>query len=1064
MENQNLYHKGIILWVEDNFIEKPILEGDDVWERIFGNQPDRVYRLMDLSLIIATNLKDATRVIKELEEERKRGTYIFCIIDVFIPKRPGETHTFPDGITVAKECIKKSIDFVFLSTAKDINKLLIERGIKFAPFYQKLSGEYRCIIPDTLVNNILHHLKSNINWIDLSDIYTNIHPESMLHKRDQINGNIHELAENYYPFFGPFTDFVDRWENILDLKKDSIIITRCASHNSDKFIQQSILVAINSIVKRFPEKVMFRYTNKFERYEDYHNKHYKSVPTLIVDVIRVDVNEVAPTEEAKFNRQHSFQEMLHDITATNRIVFFVLPNDDSSDAYLEIAKKKINLKYEDIPEIRIGDKFARENLVRNALNLVVKSFHVNEMDHLGDVFLLFPEILIHPISWTILLESQHVAETLSDPFEVVEAISNGVNDLISQADDETLVNLVKGLPFKTSKLMNIGIDHLQKKFVEEFNKYYQEKWVPNSLKTWLLRSWHTPYSIDVASLKTCGSKEDCIWENHSFSVLIDLIDHYQELEYEPLLNDIKHFLNHPTISKVIANQAGDIITQSDWSGLLSERWPYDIYPVPIALSKKLKKYGRFLWFESDNLTYSHALPSTKFLYKSLSNKISHTATLIDQIDANLPFLPEEIGFYMGKFINLIKKENIATLMDSAEKRDEVYLHLIEFMNNMLPLCFLSYAIYNGKVSKESDIAEVKSKVSSLSYGTILGMIRGMRTENLFLMISPVKSIMLEEIFENLIIIKDMIKINEIFQYSYISDKKLNFHNQNWKKLFDQLPDEKKIELEKILGDLPNGQFNKDKLGKERLNKLYDFYKSNFKGIVDNFDSISSGNADIWGTSINYIDQIQKLLINNSAINFNLILDILNKLNRKLPSMTIDKQQSEDDMKKKSKKLQNTGEYFDFQGAPFDLAVIAFSAIERLKNACNYLYYLDGYHCFGIILQMRNENKSIAPSDFSTNYLSLFLESFIHGCEAYLAHIRFLLENLNEPELAERISLKFINKIVLPSDTPKVKKEILEEFVKVSRTDDGYRMYHLGVPGESSKGRLTVTLNKANIPI
>ena len=69
MQLKQSYHKGILLWVDDNFIDRPFKKDQDIWENLFGKQSDKIYRLMDLELQIATDFDSGKKNLDKLAPE-----------------------------------------------------------------------------------------------------------------------------------------------------------------------------------------------------------------------------------------------------------------------------------------------------------------------------------------------------------------------------------------------------------------------------------------------------------------------------------------------------------------------------------------------------------------------------------------------------------------------------------------------------------------------------------------------------------------------------------------------------------------------------------------------------------------------------------------------------------------------------------------------------------------------------------------------------------------------------------------------------------------------------------
>jgi hypothetical protein len=103
------YSKGAILWVEDSITfnddadRGQAMNSDDAWRVAFGTLDNRIYRLMDLSLIVVSNRDDAIKVVDEFMLAENRHIYLQAVVDLRIPETSNSTEEHvKHGVDVAK--------------------------------------------------------------------------------------------------------------------------------------------------------------------------------------------------------------------------------------------------------------------------------------------------------------------------------------------------------------------------------------------------------------------------------------------------------------------------------------------------------------------------------------------------------------------------------------------------------------------------------------------------------------------------------------------------------------------------------------------------------------------------------------------------------------------------------------------------------------------------------------------------------------------------------------------------------------------------------------------------
>jgi CheY-like chemotaxis protein len=122
------YARGLIFWVDDNFENQEL--PDNLWAKIFGDHSDRVFRLLDIYVEVATSFDQALDRIKSFDSYEEAGTFLFCVIDLVIPAHPGTQPEMKYGVSLAKELRNRNITFAFLSSNTGSSNILDEERLQ----------------------------------------------------------------------------------------------------------------------------------------------------------------------------------------------------------------------------------------------------------------------------------------------------------------------------------------------------------------------------------------------------------------------------------------------------------------------------------------------------------------------------------------------------------------------------------------------------------------------------------------------------------------------------------------------------------------------------------------------------------------------------------------------------------------------------------------------------------------------------------------------------------------------------------------------------------------------
>lgn len=1054
MNQKTTNHKGILLWVDDNFIERPFEKDVVEWERIFGNESDHIYRLMNLRLKFATTYDSGKEAINQLADQAKQGIYVFCIIDLNLPKNLKTNHPISKyGMSLAQLAMTKEFNCVFLTTASIKSKeKLIEKGLATIPFYSKDQDEH--VVPGPLVQHILSNFRTHINWISIEEIYNALNKEFSLFD-DTFKNNIENLAIKYFPFENVFRAFVERWEYLPIPEKRTITIFRSPRNHSDAFIQQCLLVTLNNLVQNRPGYVSFKYTNTaFPQY----SSHLQYAPNgLTVNAVRIDTKKTKTQE---------FVTLLEDAKASNanHITYFVIPNDESSDEYIEKAKRFRNINYEDLPTIRLGDSIVRQSIIRSAVNLAFQQVEIlsgeRQKKRLADIYLVYPEILIKPLAWVMNQEADEVAAKLSDPFEILNEIERSVKKLQGdRLSPQTRQKLINGEPVEISNLLVFGSDILENDKDIDFERNLQKDWLPKALKMWLSKSWQFPYGMDKKIIQEQIRKNSTAleletqWEEFSLSVLIDLVGNYELEEGSDELNAVWGFLRHEVIRELLNENE---IEDEKWSELLTVKWPHYQYPMPVALSKQLKKAGRYLWVETNHFSLTRVFPSTRLRHRHLDDVVILVGQQLEWVEAQCEHLPYEWAIYIKKIIRLILNDQIKRHWKNGEMREALYKDLINFLNNALPFSALAHSVFQGHFSSKKEVEKFYKKFSeTTTFGPFVGIIRGSRNKDLFTHIRPTEHWFSPSrnqtynFFHHFSMAKNDY-CRRITTDNIIEELK---KDRLLKRLYEQMSLVEQRQLSEIIGtenflkskkDLKNLTFSTKK-------RLLDFLRGRKE-----LETVQTSCERYDITEM--VEEFIKLILNSNDMDsdnkgkypLTKILDEISKINTQVSGMF--------------KNTNSCLEFFEknplstFFSSAFDAFEQSLNAYEKLSMTLQRLNYIDGYHFFNVMVWLRNNLKG-APPESDLEIVESAFELFSFGIEGLIAQLKFLLGLAGKSQLAENIQLKYVEEIKMPSHLEKPKPEDLKRFFDVGKNPegDGYSVYHLGISGKHAKDKLGIMM-------
>lgn len=716
------YSKGVLLWIDDNLDLEQI--ESNTWVNLFGNNSDRVFRLMDLSLDTAMNYNDALDKLRDFNSYRQAGIFVYCILDLSIPKEDQGEARLQYGIALAKYLLENNISFSILSSNTGAEKKLGEEGLSAIPYYSKeTQSNFR--IPESLALKILSEFRRNISWVTVSGVIDHIHPDSAV---KNVEKRLPKTIK-YYPYFGTYRDFVDRCEyrNSQDLPK--VFAIRSPRSHCHEFVQQALCVLLNQAIMMRSQPLILYGDVSSEEYLFELTKERHVSDDNVIAIMRLDREKIGIDEMTNLINQAFYR-------AGKTI--FVIPNDESSEEISLLFRQEQITTVDELAQTRFGDLYQREELVRHCCMLPIHLW-LNEQIFSSEPILLdkgcfvYPELIINPLDWRVLNENIDIPEELSDAFEIVKETNQSLDGL-EKKQIVALGNLLTSLdPIPNPLLLQIGRSAIRK----SKSNIKVDYWISETINYWLKNSWQYPNNFDVDRFyKTIiggdqdDENSDIAWENNSYEILVGLIEEYN--------NHRKETNGHEKISKDLEtalvfikridglNFIKSSISNINWTEIENSRWPYKNYPLPAAIVRRFREAGRYLWIQPEGIDIAVTLPAGRLRYRNLSflvNKYWSTISWVVSVADELPIGWNSNIMYL---MNLIAENKI---LQSWQDHQEQFWHaLMTILRNGCPIVFITDQILK-KAPLISGKDSTKNTLSSISgYGTLLGKIRGYRSQ------------------------------------------------------------------------------------------------------------------------------------------------------------------------------------------------------------------------------------------------------------------------------------------------------------------------------------------------
>ena len=725
--------RGILLWVDDELEGLP-LPVKDPWGTILGGQSDRVFRLMDLTLEAASSVQEAFEVLDQYDHRRHYGTFIFCVLDLRIPASAHKEAQMKHGLALASALRKRGYPFVFLSAKSNAARSLDRADLGTVPYYVKEPADspWRSM-PETLKHVVLNEFNSRLAWLRLDCLTARFAPGSSCEVATRTStqrGSLLDLAPTYFPFFDTYRDYVERCEYRFRFQPGRACAVRSERFHSDAFVQQSLLVMVASFIMRAQGRVRFDYGHADnERYFQTLQDPNRLADRTGIRVLRVNPNDTPP---------ELLQQRLAALSQFGGLLILVVPSDESCDMYADLLRDRGIPTVGELPQDRSDDGRSRELVVRRAAEFVVGVW-AEAHENLAETATtgagaMRPELIINPIDWCILLETGGEVEELSDPFECIVELARALDQVPAGREQAIFACLQTGNPLPYDDLLRVG----RTTFMASDLADDLPTWIDRALDKWLNVSWRFPHGLDnSATSAPAGRGEEAgvpasnkgPWRDSCFEVLIGMLEDRRAaasgktLETGSAASDldrVERFVEALGGRKFLV-QGG---TAANWDSLEFLRWPHLRYPMPLAVTTRLKDAGRFLWIQPDGLDLAAALPVGRQRYRFLVNAVEHYWSVLGWGSEVVPHLPLGWGRSIKYLLDVLRSRDVAGRWE--REAPQFWDALLGLLRNASPAMFICDQIVRGKPLRGVSPAANEYLSSVQGYGKVLSRLRGSR--------------------------------------------------------------------------------------------------------------------------------------------------------------------------------------------------------------------------------------------------------------------------------------------------------------------------------------------------
>lgn len=992
--NAEVFSSGTLLWIDDRFAG---LSRDDLpvslWQELFGDHSQRLYRMMDLSIDFASSYEEALEAIDLYAGAEAGGDYLISVVDLNIPERDGDDPEMKYGVGIALALRERNLPFVFLSSNADATGILDQDNLGNVPYYVRDSAAGRWHVPEGLSLRVLSEFRNHISWISLAKIVPLMHEESDIVRTVEKSPD----AFHYFPFFGAYKDFVERWEFKGDFQWPRVSVVTASTEDSDAFVQQCLTLMLSEPVLQSTPNVRIRYGSANN--DDYlHQIRVSEEATAATELVVVRVHPKRTKQESEAH----FCKLLEDARLRTGWTILVIPNDESSDCYLDILARPPRTRViDELPQVAWGNLAAREQLIRRSCELVFQRWRqtrAGEGTSLPMPYLNHPELLIHPIFWTALLESKSVATQLSDPHEIVDELLKCLNEIGDEQKDRISRALASEAPIPGSDLLKVGYHILRK----TGSSQDWQTWTEQALDMWLNRSWQFPYGLrrDFSRLKGVHQAGSPVtdeyweaWEDNCYEVLADMLDEFQG---KPPETGVRTSLQRDLmqVQVFVATLGGSDFLEPgpkdniEWEALERFRWPHHRYPLLAGINRRLKEEGWYLWLQPEALDLAHVLPVGRSVHRALAKIVDRYESVLKWAKETVDRLPVGWNSSVKFLVDAIAQHQVADIWQKPEGREKTWSALLTMLMNGTSVMFVCDQILYGRPLTGNKKKSICGKLSSADgSGSLLGPLRHSMQFRL--------GGYLRADWGNANLARELNLLRHAAEY------------------WDKLP--------QITG--------------ESVDSFFAVFATAIRKLTASLANATDEETQVGGQlDAAVCSAIQAFMADGSL------------------GMTEEGWHTEQD------KLANLFPSWPLAclesqlGTKADHIWHTIDAISLLERVTRRYRCYDGYHFLALLNDLRIgpcKNLNIPPQ-LDVAVIETVLESFLSGLEGLVAQLSWCLRMAGHVDKADHIAAQHV-RVEPPDDFQS--PEDLGEVLQVRENGDGYGVFTLGIPGKGGADRL-----------
>lgn len=609
--------KAIIVWIDDHFLTPTFSEDvqKNAWHKLFGKINSNLYRLLDINIKFIRTAQEAEEFITN-KDRFKSNVYYYFIVDRKLPYNMGDEAVDSNSefilkyLSIYKDKFK-CIDYSVLSSGSPDSYAVKNIDYHLKPQNQEFS------LPDELRHQILFKIKENIVFIDQDNIFH----EKKVNSFGDTDFSDFKTEIPIYPFVGKYKSFVELEE--VSKKDFTTLIVLSPKSTSDQFILQNLYITLYDHLKDY---------NGFNYYKDINYNTFKSNGYFDDILDLTDKIPIIRFDEWNVSEYSSIYKYLKYKPAK---VFVFDSFDDNISNYIDISSTVKTIKIDTIN----NDLHITKQILFAMISKFINSL---DFDTENTIYNKNNILLLHPLFYRIILDSELYFDQLDDPSEIIKEIQDYLNKL-------NLKDIGDGSSAKqnilNSEPINIDMEWLYDKLEYLCNdKEIYNKLLFNTLKFWLTNSWNVNYNINFDNFSTLKN-----WQKYSFDVLSQLIIKVNLNTIEDdSLDDFKQIKN--TVLYFMDNENNNIVSTA------KILWPHEKYPMPSYILNQLHdNSNKKLYIQDKDLSFIEDSIELENNFKSLEYKIEYYRSIFRLIKNTYKYLPNEIGEFIYNISERIQK-------------------------------------------------------------------------------------------------------------------------------------------------------------------------------------------------------------------------------------------------------------------------------------------------------------------------------------------------------------------------------------------------------------------------